>query len=187
MAYKAFTNGSILTDTDLNTYLMRQTVIVCTSGTRPPSPVEGMVIFETDTNRLNVYTGAAWDTVHTTGYPTAWINAPMMPGYIKYVNAGYTPSARFVRPGSVELRGCLQRDNGANIASGAQVVQLGAGYRPGAFQSFVCAASADSSGAWSVKVDVDATGAVQVYYAHIAGNQFDVTWVSLDGISFETS
>jgi hypothetical protein len=34
--------------------------IVCTSSTRPASPVEGQVIYETDTNKGYTYTGAAW-------------------------------------------------------------------------------------------------------------------------------
>jgi hypothetical protein len=33
---------------------------VCTSTTRPASPFEGQVIFETDTDRLYVYNGTAW-------------------------------------------------------------------------------------------------------------------------------
>jgi len=33
---------------------------VCTSTTRPASPYEGMVIYETDTNKTYVYNGSAW-------------------------------------------------------------------------------------------------------------------------------
>jgi hypothetical protein len=33
---------------------------VCTSSTRPSAPYEGMMIYETDTNRVLVYEGAAW-------------------------------------------------------------------------------------------------------------------------------
>ena len=33
---------------------------VCTSTTRPASPYEGMVIYETDTNKMYVYDGSAW-------------------------------------------------------------------------------------------------------------------------------
>lgn len=35
-------------------------VIVCTSSTRPSSPTEGMVIYETDTDLLRLYTGSVW-------------------------------------------------------------------------------------------------------------------------------
>lgn len=60
MPFKVFTNGSILTDTDLNDYLMEQAVIQCTSGTRPSSPNTGMTIYETNTNRYACYNGTAW-------------------------------------------------------------------------------------------------------------------------------
>ena len=33
---------------------------VCTSSTRPASPFDGMVVYETDTNVVSVYDGAAW-------------------------------------------------------------------------------------------------------------------------------
>jgi hypothetical protein len=35
---------------------------VCTSSTRPASPVQGMNIYETDTGYVRVYTGSAWKT-----------------------------------------------------------------------------------------------------------------------------
>jgi hypothetical protein len=57
MPFKTFANGAILTDVDLNDYLMEQTVISCTSGTRPASPNEGMLIYETDTDRYVSYNG----------------------------------------------------------------------------------------------------------------------------------
>lgn len=60
MAFKTFSNGSVLTDTDLNDYLMVQSVIVCTTGTRPASPVTGMTVFETDTKLYRRYNGSAW-------------------------------------------------------------------------------------------------------------------------------
>jgi hypothetical protein len=59
MAFKTFAPG-VLTSSDMNTFLMRQAVIVCTSSTRPASPNAGMTIYETDTNSLAIYTGTAW-------------------------------------------------------------------------------------------------------------------------------
>jgi hypothetical protein len=60
MGFKTFTAGSTLPASDINTYLMQQAVIVATSATRPGSPVQGMVVFETDTNLLQIYNGSAW-------------------------------------------------------------------------------------------------------------------------------
>lgn len=46
-------------------------VVICTSGTRPGSPSEGNVIYETDTDRVLVYTGAAWLHIGMLGDPPA--------------------------------------------------------------------------------------------------------------------
>ena len=73
MAFKTFTAGAVLTASDVNTYLAKQAVVVCTSTTRPASPPEGMVVYETDTDKLLAYTTA------TTGWVPPW-NMPW--GYI---------------------------------------------------------------------------------------------------------
>lgn len=67
MAYKVFTNGSPLPASDLNTYLMNQSVMVFANASARSaaltSPTEGMVTWLEDTNKLEVYTGAAWSNV----------------------------------------------------------------------------------------------------------------------------
>lgn len=60
MPFKTFTAGDVLTASDVNTFLMNQSVIVCTSSTRPSSPVEGQTIYETDTDVYKTYTGSVW-------------------------------------------------------------------------------------------------------------------------------
>lgn len=42
---------------------------VCTSTSRPASPYEGMVIYETDTNRVLVYDNSAWVMIADTDQP----------------------------------------------------------------------------------------------------------------------
>lgn len=42
---------------------------VCTSTTRPGTPFEGQMIYETDTNRVLVYEGAAWVMIADTDSP----------------------------------------------------------------------------------------------------------------------
>jgi hypothetical protein len=64
--FKTFTAGAVLTASDVNTYLAKQAVVVCTSTTRPTSPPEGMAIYETDTDKVLVYTTA------TTGWQPPW-------------------------------------------------------------------------------------------------------------------
>ena len=44
---------------------------VCTSSTRPASPFEGQLIFETDTNRVVAYDGSNWVYVADTDTPPA--------------------------------------------------------------------------------------------------------------------
>lgn len=58
--------GTDLPASYINSYLMRQAVIQCTSGSRPPAPHEGMAIFETDTDRFLIY------TTPTTGWQPPW-------------------------------------------------------------------------------------------------------------------
>jgi hypothetical protein len=67
MPFKTFAPG-VLTAADVNTFLMRQAVITCTSTTRPASPTEGMTIYETDTDDFRFYTGTAWRELLTTEY-----------------------------------------------------------------------------------------------------------------------
>lgn len=69
MAFKTFSPG-VLTSSDMNTFLMRQTVITCTAATRPTSPNEGMTIYETDTDLYKTYSGTAWEDGFKSG---AWI------------------------------------------------------------------------------------------------------------------
>jgi hypothetical protein len=46
--------------------LLQQSIVPCTSGTRPSSPPEGMTVYETDTDRYSSYNGSAWVTLGQT-------------------------------------------------------------------------------------------------------------------------
>lgn len=79
MAYKVFANGFALNASELNTYLMNQSVMVFANAaarTAAFTPTEGMVTYLEDTNALDVYNGTAWvpvgqDTVLTNVLITA--------------------------------------------------------------------------------------------------------------------
>lgn len=71
MPYKVFATAEVLASADVNNYLMRQSVITCTSGTRPASPSEGMTIYETDTDRLVGHDGSTWRELLTINPPRA--------------------------------------------------------------------------------------------------------------------
>jgi hypothetical protein len=51
--------GATISEANLDA-VARQVVITCTSTTRPASPDEGMTIYETDTDRILIWTGSTW-------------------------------------------------------------------------------------------------------------------------------
>lgn len=85
MAYKTFANGYPLTASDLNNYLMNQTVMVfATEAARSAaltSPTEGMVTYREDGNSgagiLEVYNGTTWVDINdnTAAIPKSIIDA----------------------------------------------------------------------------------------------------------------
>jgi hypothetical protein len=64
VAYKVFTNGSVLNASEVNDNLMNQAVITFTNstarGSAIPSPVEGMLTYLEDTNGYQFWDGSAW-------------------------------------------------------------------------------------------------------------------------------
>lgn len=67
---------------------------VCTSSTRPASPYDGQVIYETDTDKIAVYDASAW--VYKTG-----TTAPTAPGIV--LTGSASPSAST----SVSINNCF--------------------------------------------------------------------------------
>jgi hypothetical protein len=64
VAYKVFTNGSVLNASEMNEYLMNQSVITFSNSTARGSaittPVEGMITYLEDTQTYESWDGAAW-------------------------------------------------------------------------------------------------------------------------------
>lgn len=116
MAFKTFTSAT-LTSADVNTYLMKQTVIVCTSATRPTG-VQGMVIYETDTHKLLVYTGATWSTLGPAdGALTSWTPAVVQSGSVA-VTVAYATYSRVGRMVFAQCQVvCTGTGTGANAVS----------------------------------------------------------------------
>jgi hypothetical protein len=67
MAFKTFANGFPLPASDLNNFLMKQSVIVFASAAARtsaiPEPVEGMLTYLEDDNELYKWTGADWENI----------------------------------------------------------------------------------------------------------------------------
>jgi hypothetical protein len=74
MAYKTFLNGYPLPASDLNDYLMNQSVMVFASSsarsTALTAPTEGMLTYLSDTNVFQYYTGSAWSDLLPSGTQT---------------------------------------------------------------------------------------------------------------------
>ena len=64
MAYKVFTNGSVLQASEINDNLMRQSVMVFSNASARTaaitSPIEGMLTWLEDLNRYEHYNGTSW-------------------------------------------------------------------------------------------------------------------------------
>ena len=62
--YKTFTAGEVLEATEVNTYLMQQTVMVfggtAERGSAIAAPSEGMFTYLADSNTLEYYNGSSW-------------------------------------------------------------------------------------------------------------------------------
>ena len=95
--FKNFTAGDVLTEADLDGYLMRQTVMTFTNTAARDSALsgvldEGMVAYAEDVNAFYFYTGSAWEPLLTswTSFTPAWTNLTVgngtNAGVYKYTN-----------------------------------------------------------------------------------------------------
>ena len=68
MGFKTFVNGDILDASEVNDFLMKQSVMVFADAaartTALPSPIEGMVTYLEDADELFLYDGANWVVVN---------------------------------------------------------------------------------------------------------------------------
>jgi hypothetical protein len=78
VAYKVFTNGSVLNASEVNENLMNQSVITFTNSTARASaitsPVEGMVTYLADTDTYQFWNGTAWTALVSVSSGNAVIN-----------------------------------------------------------------------------------------------------------------
>ncbi|MFE6305043.1 hypothetical protein [Nocardiopsis sp. NPDC057823] len=125
MGFKTWLVGEVLKAADVNAYLAKQVIAVVTSGTRPPDPVEGQMIYETDTKSLVLYTGSVWETLLYHGpfkeYTPLWTADSTNPS----IGNG-TLNGKYRRlPGRVvELRLTWARGSTTNMGSGPYAMSL---------------------------------------------------------------
>lgn len=162
MAFKTFVDGAVLTAADVNTYLMKQAVIVCTSGTRPASPVDGMVIYETDTDQMLVYQASKY--------------VPAGPQLADALNiSAASPFLTGLGAGSITTElSTKMRLTAANVYSGHA-------YR--IYGMFLVAQSGGTGSDWTINIREDNTSGTQVgafYVPNIGANattvNFSVPW-----------
>jgi hypothetical protein len=74
MSFKVFTNGSVLNASELNEFLMNQSVIAFSNSAARasaiPTPVEGMLTYLEDTNTYQFWNGSAWQALVSGGSGT---------------------------------------------------------------------------------------------------------------------
>jgi hypothetical protein len=103
MAFKVFSNGSTLPASDLNDYLMKQSVIVFSNSTARSSaittPVEGMLTYLEDTNAYQYWNGTAWTNLiaaaATVGTGNILINGAFEINQRSYVSAANLASGSY--------------------------------------------------------------------------------------------
>lgn len=99
MPYKDFTAGQILTSTEVDSFLMRQSVMVFAGTAARGSAlgtaiggtaalVEGMVTYQEDSNTVTVYDGATWQSV----YPSTSFSGTIAAGQVSGVGTSVTAS-----------------------------------------------------------------------------------------------
>ncbi len=101
MAYKVFTNGSVLQASEVNDNLMNQSVIVFSNSTARSSaitsPIEGMVTYLEDTNTYQFWNGSAWTNLvsSTVGTGNILINGAFEINQRAYVSAANLASGAY--------------------------------------------------------------------------------------------
>lgn len=116
-----FTVGQVLTSTVMNQMRVNATIghTICTSSSRPAAPDTGQMIYETDTQRVLVYSGTAWQPpwnqpwgvvgigTHDTGLQvaanTSFCSVTFTPVLNRYYQAFYTCRTVWTTAGTIGI------------------------------------------------------------------------------------
>jgi hypothetical protein len=199
--YKTFTAGNILRASEVNTYLMQQSVMrFSTTGAADTAlganKAEGMVIYATSNEFLYAYNGAAWIPFASavgsgTGYMGAWTGyTPTLTGIT--LGSG-TVAFTWIRQGNtVQVRGRFTFGAGSGV-TGAISISLPA---TAVSANWVPNVSARAAGADYGMLGIAATGSVGVHALGSAGayinrvttsSTIPATWTSGDYITFSAT
>jgi hypothetical protein len=199
--YKTFTAGNILRASEVNTYLMQQSVMRFSTTSAADSALgankaEGMVIYATSNEFLYAYNGAAWIPFASavgsgTGYMGAWTGyTPTLTGIT--LGSG-TVAFTWIRQGNtVRVRGRFTFGAGSGV-TGAISISLPA---TAVSANWVPNVSARAAGADYGMLGIAATGSVGVHALGSAGayinrvttsSTIPATWTSGDYITFSAT
>jgi hypothetical protein len=99
VAYKVFTNGSVLQASEVNDNLMNQAVITFTNSAARSSaitsPVEGMVTYLADTDSYQFWNGSAWTNLVSASSGNIIINGAFEINQRAYVSAANLASGAY--------------------------------------------------------------------------------------------
>jgi hypothetical protein len=94
MPRKTFTAGTLATASDINTFLMNQSVMTFTNATARdtaiPAPTEGMVTYQTQADHLTIYDGTVWRP-----FDIQW--ATYTPTFANFTLGNGTVTAKYVQ------------------------------------------------------------------------------------------
>jgi hypothetical protein len=199
--YKTFTAGNILRASEVNTYLMQQSVMRFSTPSAADTALgankaEGMVIYATSNEFLYAYNGAAWVPFGSavgsgTGYMGAWTGyTPTLTGIT--LGSG-TVAFTWIRQGNtVRVRGRFTFGAGSGV-TGAVSISLPA---TAVSANWVPNVSARAAGADYGMLGIAATGSVGVHALGSAGayinrvttsSTIPATWTSGDYITFSAT
>jgi hypothetical protein len=142
VAYKVFTNGSVLQASEINDNLMRQSVMVFSNAAARTaaitSPIEGMLTWLEDVNRYESYNGTSWgspfglthiNTTTLSGVASVQVNNVFSSAYQNYMILGNFTSS----PNPIQVR--IRLSASGTPASGANYnvagIQATTGVGPG--------------------------------------------------------
>ena len=200
--FKTFVAGTLAKASEVNTYLMQQSVMRFTTTAAADTALgatkaEGMVVYATTTDTLHIYNGAAWIPVATalgsgTGYMGAWVGyTPTYTGIT--VGAGGTSSFTYVQQGkTVHVRGRFTFGTGSAI-TGATTISLPV---TAVSANFVPVITARSGGAdhgmvgtaTATTIGVNALGASGAYTHRVTlSSTIPGTWTSGDNITISAT
>jgi hypothetical protein len=166
--YKDFTAGDVLTAAQLDTYLMHQSTMVFASASARDTALsgviaEGMTCYLSDVNRLEVYDGAAWQTL---GVHAAWAAPTLVNSWADF--GGGNQVAQYRKVGdTVQMRGIVKSG-----ATSTEAFTLPSGFRPPAPANI---GSIDATSTpTAALIAIGTAGVVQIFCSSIVAISLDV-------------